>query len=325
MENTKIYFAPLEGITIYSYRNLHHKYFSGGISAYYTPFLAIQKHHAFKKRDIREILPQNNPGMEDLIIPQIIAGKAEDILWGVNELKDRGFKKINLNVGCPVATVVSKNKGSGMLKDVHELDNVLSDVFGSKTMDDVEFSVKTRIGIEDPEEFYKILPVYNKFPLSKLIIHPRVRKQMYQGKPHMDIFKWACENSKNKLCYNGDICSVEDYEKFRKDYPEVSEIMIGRGLIANPALAREINGGERLKSEEIKGFMEEMFENYHNEIPGDIQIMHKMKELWVYVGKNFVDKSGETADAYIHKICVSKSLPEYRNAVRTLYKECDIR
>ncbi len=320
----KISFAPMEGITIFCYRNVHHELFPDGVDRYYTPFLSIYKDHAIKKRDIREILPENNKYTLDLIVPQIMTNKASEIIWALGELKSRGFREINLNMGCPVATVVSKHKGSGMLEDPAMLDEIFREVFASDVVVDIEFSVKTRIGLRDPEEFRDILPVLNKYPFSNVIIHPRIRKQMYSGEPNMEIFKWAYDNSVNPVSYNGNIFTTDDYKRISEQFPDLKEIMIGRGLIGNPALAREIIGGEKLSQEEIRGFIEKMEEEYHNIIPGDIQVIHKMKELWAYMGKRFMPQDGKPVEDYIHKIMVSKSAADYRHAVRALYRACSV-
>ncbi len=320
----KISFAPMEGITVYCYRNVHHSLFPEGIDSYYTPFISVYKHQAFKKRDIREILPENNTGLEGKIVPQIMTNKAEEIIWGIEELKRRGYREVNLNMGCPVATVVSKHKGSGMLENPERLDEIFSEVFSNENIKDVEFSVKTRLGLHDPEEFKSILPVLNKYTFSNLIIHPRIRKEMYNGEPHMDIFRWAYENSTNPVSYNGNIYCVEDFERIKNEFPNLEEIMIGRGLVSNPALAREIITNQGIRSEELKEFIEAMQISYKCEIPGEIQIMHKMKELWFYMGPNFKLKDGGDPEKYLHKIRVSRSLSEYRNAVRELYRNCDM-
>jgi len=321
----RITYAPMEGITVYCYRNKHHELFPEGIDKYYTPFLAVHKHQAFKKRDIRDVLPEDNPGMEKFIIPQIMTNKAEEILWAINDLHERGFNEVNLNMGCPVSTVVSKRKGSGMLGDPGYLEELFSAVFSGNIPEEMKFSVKTRIGLTDSAEFKNVLPVLNKFPFSNVIIHPRVRTQMYKGEPDMEIFRWAYENSTNPLGYNGNIFTVEDYLRIKEEFPKLNEVMLGRGIVQNPALAREIAGGEKITSEEVKSFVEGMEAEYKIMIGGDVQVMHKMKELWFYMGNLFTPKDKGDIEPYIHKIRVSRNVSEYRNAKRELYRECEIK
>ena len=318
-------FAPMEGITIYCYRNAHHKLFGEGIDVYYTPFLSIYKHHSIKKRDMREILPEHNAERGIRIIPQIMANEADEIIWALKDLHSRGYDEINLNMGCPVGTVVTKHKGSGMLEDPERLEELFAKVFDDKVTDSVKFSVKTRLGLTDAHEFERILPVLNKFPFSEVIIHPRVRTQMYKGVPDMEMFEWAYNNSTNPLGYNGNIFAPEDYEKIQEKFPDLSEIMLGRGIVANPALAREISGGAAITLDELKAFIEILEESYHEEIHADESIMHKMKEIWFYVGGLLTKEDGTDAESYIHKIRTSKNIAEYRNAVRAVYKNCRIR
>ncbi len=319
MRNT---FAPMEGITIYCYRNTHHKYFGNDLDYYYTPFLSIYKHHSIKKRDMREILPENNSEKGIVIIPQIMANDSDEIIWALHDLHERGYDEINLNMGCPVGTVLSKNKGSGMLADPDRLYEIFSRIFDDKITSEIKFTVKTRLGLTDPHEFENILPVLNKFPFGAVIIHPRVRTQMYKGIPDMEMFKWAYENSTNPVGYNGNIFVPEDYYKIINEFPNLYEVMMGRGLVANPALAREIKNGQKMNLEELKGFMTDLEKNYKIEIPADESIMHKMKEIWFYVGNLLVKQDGSSSEQLIHKIRTAKNIAEYRNAVRTVFREC---
>lgn len=321
----RVTFAPLEGITIYCYRNIHHELFPEGIDRYYTPFLSVFKHHAIKKRDMREILPENNKGMDNLIVPQIMANNADEILWSLTELYSRGYDEINLNMGCPVATVVTKNKGSGMLSNPEYLEELFTEVFLSGISKKVKFSVKTRVGLTDSSEFKKILPILNKFPFSSVIVHPRVRIQMYKGQPDMEIFRWAYENSTNPLGYNGNIFEVDDFYRIKEEFPNLNEIMLGRGIVENPALAREIAGGKRISADEIKMFVEAMESAYKTEIPGDEQIMHKMKEIWFYVGNMFIPMDKSEIEPFIHRIRVSRNISDYRNAKRDFFNHCEIK
>jgi tRNA-dihydrouridine synthase len=115
----------------------------------------------------------------------------------------------------------------------------------------IKVSVKTRIGIESPDEWYNILEVYNKFSLEELIIHPRVRTDYYRGDVNKEAFRLAIKESRNPVCYNGDIFTRNDYIAFLKDYAYTDEnsksplphcIMLGRGLVADPGLINVLIG-----------------------------------------------------------------------------------
>lgn len=235
-------FAPMEGITTAAFRSAHRTVF-GCVDHYYSPFLNTGRAFLSRTRDRRDIDPVKNNGVP--LIPQLLANDSHDFLTAAAELAGMGYREINLNLGCPSATVVTRHKGAGFLKDPDELDEFLEGVFdGLSAISEaagfpLRVSVKTRLGLSDPEEAYSLMTVYNRYPLSLLIIHPRVRAEFYSGSVHMDIFKDMCRESKNPVCYNGDILTVSDVKRIR-ELCTPAGIMIGRGAVRNPALFRMI-------------------------------------------------------------------------------------
>ena len=189
----EIYLAPLEGITNNIYRESQHTYF-GGIDKYFTPFIAPNEQGILNTKVTRDILPENNKGMN--LVPQILTNSADGFIVMCKTLEQYGYTEFNLNLGCPSGTVVSKGRGSGFLAYPDELDKFLDEIYKS----DYNISIKTRIGKESPEEFYRLLEIYNQYPLTELIIHPRTRKDMYKNTPNWDMYKYAIENTKHKLC-----------------------------------------------------------------------------------------------------------------------------
>lgn len=232
----KLEMAPLEGITTYVYRNTHAKYF-GKMDKYYTPFLSLHKEKEFNHKERQEILPENNEGLH--VVPQVLTNSAEDFLRAAEKLKAMGYEEININMGCPSGTVTAKAKGAGMLDDPMRLDKFLAEIFERSP---VEISVKTRLGMDRPEEWEDLLRIYNKYPLKELIIHARVRADFYQNTPNWDAFAQAVEGSRNPLCYNGDIFALADYNRLTERFPSVDKVMLGRGILANPFLPEELYG-----------------------------------------------------------------------------------
>ena len=198
------YFAPLEGLTDSIYRRLHHKYFPG-IDRYYTPFFSPTMHRTLTPRECRELPPANE--LNFVVVPQILTKNPEDFLWMAQKCAEQGYQEVNLNLGCPSGTVTAKGKGSGMLADTDGLDAFLYHVFSKNPVD---VSVKTRIGFHSPEEFPKLLEIFNRYPIKELTIHPRVRKQFYKGDVDMEMFRYALENSKNPLCFNGNLRNLTE-------------------------------------------------------------------------------------------------------------------
>ena len=270
------YFAPMEGLTDSIYRRTHHKYFPG-VDAYYMPFLSPTIHRSLTHKEDRE-LPLADT-MPFRAVPQILTKVPEDFLWAAQVCADRGYDEVNLNIGCPSGTVVSKGKGSGMLRDVAALDAFLETIFAGTSL---PVSVKTRLGLEKPEEFPALLEVFNRYPIRELTIHPRVRKQFYDGSVHMEQFRYAAANSRNPLCYNGDILTLSQAEALAAEFPQIQSIMIGRGLIADPGM---LSGGTDVKA--LESFMNELMDIYTVEFGGARNAIFRLKENWGFLHSRF--------------------------------------
>jgi len=261
----RYYFAPMEGLTDSVYRRLHHKYF-GGVDSYYMPFLSPTVHRQLTHKEERELPFADTESFR--AVPQLMTKVAEDFLWAAEQCRIRGYDEVNLNLGCPSGTVVAKGKGSGMLSDPGALDAFLDSIFSGATL---PVSVKTRLGIAASEEFPAILEVFNRYPIKELTVHPRVRRQFYSGDVDMQMFRYCLENSKNPVCYNGDLSSPAQAEGLG-----VASVMIGRGLIADPGMLTP--GGT--KKDALEAFLKELLETYLILFGGSRNAMFRMKEHW---------------------------------------------
>ena len=341
-----IYFAPLEGITTYPYRNLHHKYF-GGVEKYFTPFLAPGPEQGMSVKEMRDVLPENNAGIP--VVPQILTNRAGDFLLASKKLSEMGYREINLNLGCPSGTVTAKKKGSGFLLYPDDLDRFFDEVFSDAAVRNGEFlvSVKTRIGKNEVEEWPELMQVYNRYPIHELTVHPRIQKEFYKGTPHLDVFADILKESRNPVVYNGDLFTVEKVKEFREKFPTVGTVMIGRGLIRNPALAEMIlqeeteactdrleNGvrifeadgqlqtqGNRNKGDilpRIREFHDALFGHYRETMSGDRNLLFRMKDLWSYMLAEVPD-----SEKLAKKIRKSQHVPEYLAAVEEVFARWD--
>ncbi|MBU3214661.1 tRNA-dihydrouridine synthase family protein [Clostridium estertheticum] len=309
----KYYLAPMEGITGYVYRNSYKKFFNN-IDKYFTPFIVTNKSRSLKSKELRDVLPENNKGMN--VVPQILTNDSEGFKITSRKLQQLGYNEVNLNLGCPAGTVVSKNKGSGFLAKREELDMFLDEIF---KIDDMKISIKTRIGKDSPEEFYELIKIYNKYPLEELIIHPRIQKDFYGNKPNLQVFKDALFLSINPVCYNGDIFTSDDHNKLMKTFPEVKTVMLGRGIIANPRLMNEIKNNANIDKKVLKEFHDEILNKYIEVFDEDRNAIFRMKELWGYMIYMFSDNK-----KYAKKIKKSQSLSDYNEAVLSLFTEQEI-
>lgn len=309
----KLYFAPLEGITGYIYRNAFHKAFereSNIIDKYFSPFISPGVNQPLTPKELRDIHPDNNKGI--YLVPQILANNPDDFLLATKYIKDLGYDEVNLNLGCPSGTVVAKKKGSGLLGEPDMLERMLDKIYSTT---DMKVSIKTRIGKESPEEFPEILNIFNRYPVYELIIHPRVRSDFYKNKPNMEKFSWAVKESEHSLCFNGDVVTVEDFKSIDNRYPSVDSIMIGRGFLQNPMLANEIKDGAKPDMESIKYFHDLVMEGYIEVMSGERPVLFKMKELWCYLIKLFPD-----AERYGKKIRKAEKLSVYGEVVEELFE-----
>lgn len=316
-----IYFAPLEGITTYPYRNLHHKYF-GGVEKYFTPFLAPGPEQGMSVKEMRDVLPENNAGIP--IVPQILTNRAGDFLLASKKLSEMGYREINLNLGCPSGTVTAKKKGSGFLLYPDDLDRFFDEVFSDAAVRNGEFlvSVKTRIGKNEVEEWPELMQVYNRYPIHELTVHPRIQKEFYKGTPHLDVFADILKESRNPVVYNGDLFTVEKVKEFREKFPTVGTVMIGRGLIRNPALAEMILQEETEPEADIlpriREFHDALFEHYRETMSGDRNLLFRMKDLWSYMLAEVPD-----SEKLAKKIRKSQHVPEYLAAVEEVFARWD--
>ena len=261
-------------------------------------------------REIEGILPENNPG--ETLIPQIMSNRAEDFIQVAKEISTYGYDTVNLNLGCPSGTVVSKKRGAGFLAYPDELDTFLSEIYEKCPM---KISIKTRIGLEDENEWEKLLSIYEKYPMEELIIHPRLRTDYYKAPIRMDAFAKALEQIKVPVCYNGEINSVEDVARIKEQFPQVDRIMIGRGVLRYPQLFLHIRGEEPEDSKNrIRTFHDELLEDYRVIMSGDRNALFKMKEIWSYMGESF-----EGADKCLKKIKKASSITDYKIAVNELF------
>lgn len=333
----KYYLAPLEGITTYIYRRAYHQHFAA-MDKYFTPFLVPHTKKGFSTKEKNDVMPEHSPGMN--LVPQIMSNQAESFLHTVEKLKVYGYEEVNLNLGCPSKTVVSKGRGSGFLADPERLDRFLDEIFEKC---DMKISIKTRIGKDDPEEFVRLLEIYNQYPVEELIIHPRVQQDFYKNQPNLGVFHDAVKESKIPLCYNGDIFTLESHDKMRQEFPQVDTFMLGRGILMNPALLDIIRMREKADAEnttvenavghdvtewkkseasqrmqntdmyrkKIRAFLEQIKNDYLEVGMGEKNTLFKLKELWAYMGMNCPD-----AKKALKRIRKSQNMAEYDSASR---------
>ncbi len=324
MLQKKLYFAPMEGITGYVFRNAYAACY-GGVDTYFTPFLSNPSLNHIEENDV---LPEHNTGLH--VIPQILTNRIPIFVAIANTLKDYGYTEVNLNLGCPSGTVVAKNRGAGALREPKELDRLLDGIFEKTPL---PVSVKCRIGISSETEWEDLLEVLLKYPLTELTVHPRLQKEFYKGEVHMDAFRHAYERIASirtgaspdtqkdettplRLCYNGDIRTAEDYQRLVREYPDIDAVMLGRGILWNPELVSSIaaSTGEALdQRKRLRTFLNLLYEGYKKEMDREGPALMKLKELW-----NYLQVYTGHSPQEMRPLWKTRTLAEYRDVVSML-------
>ena len=275
-----IHFAPLQGYTDCAYRNVHDAIF-GGVEAYYTPFIRIERGE-LRNKDVREAMPENDETGK--LIPQVIVKDAAEFDFLVNKLREMGHKRIDVNMGCPFPMQSRKGRGAGILQCADKVREVLDAI---NAADDVDFSIKMRLGNESADECMALLPMLNDTKLTHITMHPRVGKQQYKGEVDMEAFKVFMAQCKQDVIYNGDITSVDDVKRIVSECEGVKGVMIGRGLLMRPSLAKECATGVAVSDEKLLKMVmrmhDEVFEHYSNTLQGEGHLLMKLKTYWEHL------------------------------------------
>lgn len=315
MDETQIYLAPMEGITGYTYRNVHAKHFTGADRCF-TPF--ISTHKKLGNKVIKEINPDNNKGIE--LIPQIMIGNVNEVEELCLQIMEYGYKELNLNAGCPSGTVVGKNRGSGLLRNPDALDEMLEGVFDVLAKYNCRLSIKTRLGWSNVDEWETLSKIYGRYPFSEVIVHARVREEFYNGRAHREQLGVTIDNIPVPICYNGDIFSPKDVWEIHSEYPEINRFMIGRGMLVYPELVELIKNvkpdtvsGESDINLRIYEYIDDLYNTYFEMFGSEINTLYHMKELWSHLGKRYPEYEKE-----LKTIRKTKNVAEYKAAVRAI-------
>ena len=239
-----IYAAPLQGFTELAWRNAHAQVF-GGIDAYYTPFVRLEKGE-IRNKDKRELLPAGNTVSR--LIPQIVAAEPDEFRMLVEQISGWGYREIDLNMGCPFPLIVNRRKGSGILPFPDKVAALLHEM---ETFPEIRFSVKMRLGWERTDEWREILPLLNESCVRQITLHPRIGRQQYKGTVDREAFTAFYESCRLPLVYNGDLRTQEEMQELLQAYPRLEGVMLGRGLLANPDLAAGFRQGNTLPVSEL--------------------------------------------------------------------------
>jgi tRNA-dihydrouridine synthase len=307
-----LYLAPLRGLTEYIYRNAFAQHFDG-IDAAVSPFIPTMTAARFKKKHLKDVLPENNPIMP--VIPQVIGNNSSDFISLAKRLFDLGYQTVNWNLGCPFPMVAKKRRGSGLLPHPQIIEAFLDTTIPAIPN---RLSIKARLGRKKPDEILTLLEIFNRYPLDEVIIHPRTGKQMYDGKPDLDMFAKCLDVCAHTTVYNGDINDLNTFKQYSERFQTVDRWMIGRGALANPFLPAIIKNGQDGCGDKLavfRKFYDDLFEQYRQAFDGPGHLLDRMKGFWTYFNRSFAN--GRQIKKKIHR---TQSLERYLKIVDRFFE-----
>lgn len=309
--NPIIYMAPLQGFTDFAFRNAF-------VSAFETPDAAFSPYlisHKPDNRVYRDVLPERNTGLN--LIPQVLGNDAKEIVVILDELRKMGYSEVNLNLGCPYPMVTKKTMGAGLLPHPDKIDQILNNLFSGTNL---RISVKMRLGLTSKDDWKALVPILNRYPLSEVIIHGRTALQMYKGEVDLNSFMEFSSQIIQPVCFNGNIFSLEQFQTLSKKIPAINRFMLGRGIIANPLLIREIRTGEKAGEAQIRSALEllhdKLLQINSERLSGSSHILNKMKPYWEYFAQSLAGR-----EKRLKKVKKSITLEAYQTAVNEVFNE----
>ena len=299
-----IYFAPMEGITDGILRQTHNRLF-GGVDVYCLPFHRLTQSLSLLTREERDISPDENEGLN--VLPQAITRDPEQLSAWLYYVSECGYSCADLNLGCPSPTVTKRGRGSGMLRDPDYLRSFLDRLF-SNTLP-VSLSVKTRIGYESAEEWPGLAGLFADYPFAHVTIHVRTMKEQYTGAVHPEAFEIGLQKGIPHPVYNGDLRTAEDVQALLTRCPAAEAVMIGRGLLADPALARRIRGGKEAGRDELRIWYTTLYESWKDRFHETIAL-GRIKKLMEWPSEGDIRRKRLLRRANDIESCISAVIGE---------------
>ena len=303
----------MQGLTEVLFRRAYSTVFPGDIDMAVSPFLSLTHgdlRHALEK--VEDVLPDANKGLMP-VVPQILGREPQEFVALANRLYELGYDEVNWNIGCPMRRVAAKRRGAGILPYPDEVRAVLEAVVPAIKP---RLSVKMRLGLTSPREIFALIPVLNDYPLKSVTIHPRTGRQQYGGVPDLDTFGEALPLIHSRVIYNGDIRSVADYRQIRSRFPQVEDVMIGRGVLYNPLLPCEIRGGEDDVRRAVL-FLRTLLEAILSRPVSDAAKVRKIKEYWCLSYRSL-----HLSEVRRNEVLHASTLPEVVDALEHLIDDC---
>jgi tRNA-dihydrouridine synthase B len=232
--------APMQDVTDLPFLRLMKNY--GGADLYWTEYFRVYPNSRLDKSILKSVT-QNPTGCP--IIAQMIGNDIPELVRSARELEQYPVAAVDLNLGCPAPVVYKKCAGGGLLRQPQLVDQILGHL---REAIQGKFTVKTRIGFDDPRVFDELLPIFARHSLDLLTVHARTVSELFRSEVHYDFIARAVAAVPCPVLANGNIFSPRKAQQVLCS-TGVRGLMIGRGAIRNPWLFAQIR--QHLRGEPV--------------------------------------------------------------------------
>ena len=286
--------APMQDVTDLPFWDLISRY--GGPDMYFTEYFRIRE--GFKlERPILKSITHNPTGKP--AIAQMIGNHVPSLVAAAGELQQYPVAAIDLNLGCPAPVVYKKCAGGGLLREPARIDTILGAL---RAAIDIPFTVKTRIGFDDPSVFDELLTLFNKHNIDLISVHGRTVHEGYRSGVHYDYIARAVKTLPCPVLANGNVYSAAKAQIVLED-TSAAGLMIGRGAIRNPWIfhqIRQAQNGETPfipKGHDVLNYLRDLYETVRPPSLRERSHVQKMKKYFNYIGIG-IEPTGQ----FLHRI-----------------------
>ncbi len=268
----------------------------GGADVYFTEYFRVHADSHPEKWILQSLIsnPTGRPA-----VAQMIGNDIPSLVRTAKKLQEHPVAAIDLNLGCPAPIVYKKCAGGGLLREPKRVDAILGAL---RDVVKVKFTVKTRIGFDDPAVFDELLPIFAKHSLDLLTVHGRTVREMYRSEVHYDFIARAVAAVPCPVLANGNVHSAAKAAEVLA-LTGARGLMIGRGAIRNPWIFSQIRQhlrGEKITlpcGRDVLGYIAALYESVCTPGVPERSQVQKMKRYL-----NFIGLGVEPRGAFLHDI-----------------------
>jgi len=286
--------APMQDVTDLAFWRVQARH--GGADLYWTEYFRVHRDSRPEKY-ILDSITQNPTGRP--VIAQMIGNDIPALVRTARALQQFPVAAIDLNLGCPAPVVYRKCAGGGLLREPARIDAILGALREAVA---IPLTVKTRIGFDSADDFEPLLGLFAKHGVDLVTVHGRTVKQMYRAEVRYDLIARAAGQLACPVLANGNVHGPEQALAVLAA-TGARGLMIGRGVIRNPWLFRQIRqrqGGEKPTlptGREVLAYVAELWEAQTSPEARESARVQRLKKFM-----NFIGEGVEPPEPFLHDI-----------------------